>query len=297
MTASVSLITPSYHRDFDACRLLCESIDTFVSGFDKHYIVVSDDDLPLFSPLAGNRRVVVSASSLLRTSLSQFPRWLTWKKRRYWWGPGIGLPIYGWHLQQIRKLAMTLAQPSARVMCIDSDNCFCRPFDVAGVAGTPKAPLYSDAGGVNDTRPEHIVWWQNSYRLLGLQPPALPGDDFIGQMIVWDKEAVKNILGRIEKASGVPWWKALARVRRFSEYMLYGVGVMTDPELSGRHERVAETGCLTYWGGPALDAREFAGFVGQLTGSHSALSVQSHTGTSIEVIRNFVLGNKTIPAD
>lgn len=289
MTAGVSLITPSYHRDFDACRLLCESVDAYVSGFDVHYIVVSGDDLKLFAPLAGPKRRIVDGATLLPPELVALPKFLSWKNRQFWWAPGIGKPVNGWHVQQLRKFAMAPAQPGARVMFLDSDNCFCRPFD-AGAMGSGRAPLYRETGGVNATRPDHVVWWSNAHRLLGLDVPALPGDDFIGQMIVWDTQTVRETLARIERATGLSWWKALCRTRQFSEYMIYGVAASSDPEAAARHAAVTESPCLAYWDGPALDAAGFDRFVGGLRSDQSAIAVQSFTGTSIEMIRHFALG-------
>jgi hypothetical protein len=200
------------------------------------------------------------------------------------------LPIYGWHLQQMRKIAMTLAQPSERVMCIDSDNCFCRPLDLSAMASSPKLAHHVAAGDINPTRPSHVRWWQNAHRLLGLSVPALPGDDFISQMVLWERRAVATMVKRIEGASRLPWWQALARIRHFSEYLIYGVAVANDPELAQRHERVSQSPCLTYWEGPALDRGAMAAFIEGLAPGQTTIAIQSHTHTPIEVIREAALG-------
>ena len=62
---SVAIATPSYSGDFERCRLLCASIDRFVSGHAVHYLLVEDRDLELFAPLAGPRRQVIPESALL----------------------------------------------------------------------------------------------------------------------------------------------------------------------------------------------------------------------------------------
>ena len=135
-----------------------------------------------------------------------------------------------------------------------------------------------------------MEWWRNAYRLLGQTAPALPGDDFVGQMIVWEKASVEAMVARIEAASGTTWLRALARIRDFSEYMIYGVAVITDPALAARHEAVSSSPCLAYWDGPALDAASFPGFVAKLGPRQAAVAVQSFTRTPIEVIRAFALG-------
>ncbi len=52
---TVSLITPSYWRDFERCALLCESIDRYVTSFARHYLVVADDDVRLFAKFLPHR--------------------------------------------------------------------------------------------------------------------------------------------------------------------------------------------------------------------------------------------------
>lgn len=285
MNADFSLVTPTFRGDLESCRLLCDSVDAYVSGYDRHYLVVTDEDAALFSSFASDRRVVVTESTLLPQTLWPLPGLLKWKGRQYYWAPGIGLPVYGWHMQQLRKLAMTIRQPSARVMCVDSDNCFVRPFDLARELNTGKSPLYTDPGGVNPERPHHVVWQRNAYRLLGIPEPPLPGNDYVGQMIVWDKQSVGSILARIEAVRKLPWWKALCRARNFSEYILYGVGVMNDPALRDRHEIVTESLCHSYWSGPALDEAGLATHVAGMADRQCAISVQSHTTTPPSLMR------------
>jgi hypothetical protein len=289
MEQGLSVVTPSYAKDFESCRLLCDSIDRYATGFVRHYVVVGSEDLARFSVLAGPRREVVDAATLLPGAFWRLPALVSWRGRRLSHGPGLGWPIYGWHLQQLRKIAMTLAQSSARVICIDSDNCLVRPVDLAAMAGGEQSPLYFEPGGVNATRPRHILWWRNAHRLLGLAEPSLPGPDFIGQMIVWDKASVVAMTERIERSTGRCWWQALGRVRDFAEYMIYGAAVTSDPVLSARHRPVNTSPCLVYWDGPALDAATLPEFLARLQPHHCAIAIQSFTATPVALIRSFAL--------
>lgn len=289
MPAKVSLVTPSYVRDFESCRLLCDSIDAFVTGYDRHYILVADSDLELFSRLGNEKRLVLPDSVLLPDGLRPLPAFMKWKGRQYYWAPGAGLPVYGWHVQQLRKLAMGLLQSCERVMCIDSDNCFVRPLDVGKVAGDFLSPLYADIAGVNPTRPSHVLWQKNAYRVLDMAEPPLPGNDYIGQMIVWDRDSLQTIIERVEKASGMPWWKALCKARDFSEYILYGVGVANNPSLAGRHDLVERSLCATYWNGPALDATGINAMIDGMAPDQYAIAIQSHTTTDPALIRRIAL--------
>jgi hypothetical protein len=286
MSLPVSIITPSFSRDFEACRLLCETIDTYVTGLTDHYVVVTKSDLELFRPLAGPRRHIVPEATLLPGRLHSIP--IKWKGRRYRWTPG-ALPVYGWHVQQLLKFAMALSQNNPRVMFIDSDNFFVRPFDLAAFAGGETVPLQVDREAVVAGKARHAAWLETAHRLLGLPAPDLPADDFIGQMIVWDVETMREILRRVETNAGEPWWKALIRARAFSEYMIYGAAVTSDPALGATHRIVTEHPCRSYWEGPAMGERELKRFAAGLRPDQSALGVQSFTGTPIELLRAIAL--------
>lgn len=281
MSVPVSIITPSLARDLEACRLLCDTIDAYVTGFDVHYIVVSAGDMPLFAPLAGPRRRVVDEATLLPRALVRLP--FKWKGRRYSWAPGTR-PVYGWHIQQLLKFGMTLQQANPRVIFIDSDNFFVRSFDLAAFAGGATVPLQTDRGAV-DTHLPHAQWLANAHKLLGLPAPVLPADDFIGQMIVWDADVVREILRRIEAHAGLPWWKALLRVRSFSEYLIYGAAVSSDTALAARHRVVTDPPSISYWEGPAMGEGDFRQFIATLRPHQSAVGVQSFTGTPIAMLR------------
>jgi hypothetical protein len=290
MGVAVSLITPTFSGDLESCRLLCDSIDAFATGYDKHYLVVADADLPLFQSFRSPKRDVLPDSVLLPGALHPLRAFLKWKNRQYYWVSGAGLPVYGWHIQQLRKIAMTLSQPCPRVICIDSDNCFVRPFDAAKAAAGPRSPLYLDRGAITSKLPNHVLWQKNAYHMLGRQEPPLPGNDYIGQMIVWDRESLQQIVARLETVTRRAWWKALCRVRHFSEYILYGVGVMTQASLRERHELIEHSMCATYWSGPSLDTDGVRSLIAGLDETQYAIAIQSHTATSPAAIREAVFG-------
>ena len=81
----VALLTPTYGRDLELCTLLCESVDRHVGSFSKHYLLVPDCDLPLFSHFESERRSVLPASKFLPKWLRPLPRIVQRKRRQYWW--------------------------------------------------------------------------------------------------------------------------------------------------------------------------------------------------------------------
>ena len=91
----VALLTPTYGRDLEICTLLCESVDRHVKSFSKHYLLVPDCDLPLFSHFASERREVLPASKFLPRWLRPLPRIVQRKRRQYWWSLRTR-PVSGW---------------------------------------------------------------------------------------------------------------------------------------------------------------------------------------------------------
>jgi hypothetical protein len=279
MSLPVSIITPSLARDYESCRLLCDTVDRYVTGGFTHFIVISATDRPLFAHLEGPNRRLVDEATLLPRSLISLP--VRWKNRRY-----------RWHVQQLLKFSMAISQPNQRVMFVDSDNFFVRPFDLAAFAGGATIPLQLDPGAVDGRDADHVTWLENAHRVLGLPAPELPANDFIGQMIVWDAAIVREILARIETHTGTAWWKALGRLRHFSEYMIYGAAVAANPAWRARHHIVTEPPCLSYWNGPALDAAALQRFAADLRPHQSALGIQSFTRTPVDLLRALALPAK-----
>ena len=282
--SSIGLVTPTYWRDRDLCTLLCDSVDRYLSSYVKHYLVVADEELPLFNRFNGARRVVVPSSHLLPAWLRPLPRFVQRKKRRYWWSLRAA-PVSGWHVQQILKIAAVSRFPEERCCILDSDVVFFRRFDLSALQRPNPAPLYSVPGAVNATEPLHPAWVRSSHHLLGLGEPAFPAADFIGHIITWDRLATRALIERIEAVTGLDWVEALCRTRDFSEYMLYGYFVQHNPRHMTEHVASSRQQCLSYWGTDALDARTVGRMLGSAGDDYVAFSAASISGTPVDVIR------------
>jgi len=134
LARSVALIAPSYCGDFERFSLLCDNIDRRVVGYERHYVIVSDDDMPLFQAFSSGRRIVLPSSRLLPRWLRLTPRARLRNGRKIWWSFR-ARPVHGRHVQQILKIAAAVEMPVQRFCLIDSDNVFVRPFDVGAYAG------------------------------------------------------------------------------------------------------------------------------------------------------------------
>lgn len=282
----IALLTPTYQKDLDRFELLCESLDSVVTGFERHYVLVNpDSDVEYFQRFASAKRVIIPASALLPKWLWSAPAWFKRNGRRVWLSP-FAPPIHGWHVQQLLKIAGVLAAPEDRTLILDSDNLFFRPFDVRDYAARDLTPLYVDRDHIQSDNPKHGVWARNAAKLLGLPEPAFPAHDYIGQAIVWDKATVRAMTERIEAVTGHSWQLALCRTRRFSEYLTYGAFVANAPEYAARHEEVTMSLSHPHWEDEELDAAKIAAMFATAQLRQVALCIQSYAGADIGEIRS-----------
>jgi len=279
----VALATPSHRGDLERVALLVETIDRRVQGYTLHYLIVHDEDLRLFQRFASARRVVLPFSEFL-------PRWLRraplvrWRGRRYYWSTRAA-PISGWHAQQLVKIEAAARIPEARACFVDSDNAFFADFDARTLAPPRPVPLRVRPKAIVDPRSRHASWTNSARRVLGLVLAPVPADDFIDQIVVWDRETVSAMIARIERVTGKPWAQALCRERDFSEYSIYGAFVAHDPRARAVHSLTSEGLCRSHWDATRLDVSGVARLIGSATPGQVAICVQSFGDTPLEAIR------------
>jgi Family of unknown function (DUF6492) len=290
----VALLTPTYGRDLELCTLLCESVDRHVTSFAKHYLLVPDCDLPMFSHFASERREVVAASKFLPAWLRPLPRIVQRKRRQYWWSLRTR-PVSGWHVQQYLKIAATMSLPYQRYCILDSDVVFFRNFDLSRYEYPNSIPLLNVEDEVTSEQVRHARWVETSHELLGLPTPPLPASDFIGHIIFWDQETTRAMASKIETVTNLHWIEALCRTREFSEYMLYGYFVQNDARYSAGHTPTGHTRCVSYWDQPKLSLHELNQLLCRAGKDDVAFSVASFSGTPVEIIRTAIEEARAIP--
>jgi hypothetical protein len=289
----VALLTPTYGRDLDLCTLLCESVDRHVGAFSKHYLLVPDCDLPLFSRFESERRSVLPASVFLPKWLRPLPRFVQRNRRQYWWSFRTR-PISGWHVQQFLKIAATITLPHQRYCILDSDVVFFRNFDLSRFEYPNAIPLLTRPDAVASSLTRHAHWVETSHQLLGLTKPPLPASDFIGHIILWDQQTTRAMASRMEAVTGLDWVEALCRTHGFSEYMLYGYFVQNDAGFSARHTLTSRSPCVSYWDRPKLGPGELNALLRSADDADVAFSVASFSGKSVEAIRAAIEENAAI---
>ena len=134
---------------------------------------------------------------------------------------------------------------------------------------------------------QHVKWHRNVSRLLGVDPDrTLPMDDYVGNVISWDRRLVLGALARIERTTGRPWHIAYTRARSVGEQLVYGLYV--DAVLGADAANVwvdDRSWCHTYWGPEPLAPADVEAFTRSMRDDDVAFSIAGYTDTAPEVTR------------
>lgn len=284
---TAAVVTASYAPDFERCRLLCETLDLHVSGAARHYILVEHRDVALFRQLEGPRRIVVDERDLLPRWLRAFDDPLSLFKRRVWLSLKTQ-PLRGWHVQQLRRIAIAAHAGEDVLVFCDSDVAFLKPFDCRAFWRDGRARLFRRDGVLaSEGHEEHRIWSRNAGSVLGIDPSSTSSHDYISTLIAWRRDTVLAMCGEIEKVHGRDWVEVVGSARKFSECIIYGRYV--DDLLQGAgHFHCSEEFCRVHWTGEALSDDGFRGFVAAMAPEQVAIGMQSFIGTDIGRIRRLI---------
>lgn len=206
---SYAIVTPSFAKDYERCRLLAESIMRNVEGA-QHYVLVDGIDLAQFRGLVDFGVEVIDARELMSTSFVRVPSTRLWLTPR-------GRVLRGWMTQQLRKLAFSRICPRENILFVDSDVAFIRRFDPDALTVNGKTPLFETEWH----NAESLNWANQSRRLLDL--PERPSTNGYVHPTFWRRSIVVDLLSTIERIGQRPWQHVLANQATLSEYTLYGV--------------------------------------------------------------------------
>jgi hypothetical protein len=285
--ATAAIVTASYAPDFERCRLLCETIDRFVSGMSRHYILVEDRDVELFRALQGPRRIVVSERDLLPGWLRPFGDPLSGFRRRIWLSLRTQ-PLRGWHVQQLRRIAIAAHVSEPVLVYCDSDVAFLKPFDCGNFWRDGRVRLFRrDNVITSDAESEQKIWSVNAGKALGIAEPAWSPHDYVATLISWRRDTVQAMCRRIETVHSRHWIESIASVRKFSECMLYG-RFADEVERGAGHFHAGEEFCRVHWTGEALSDDQFRAFVAGMSPDQVAIGMQSFIGTDLGRIRRLL---------
>lgn len=282
-----ALVTASYAADFERCRLLCETVDRHVMGASHHYLLVEHRDVALFRQLEGSRRTVIDERDLLPSWLRDIPDPTSLFKRRIWLSLKAP-PLRGWHVQQLRRMAIAEKIEQETLVYVDSDVAFLKPFDCARFWRDGRLRLFRrDDALLAPGHENHRVWSANAAAVLGIAAPDISPHDYISTLIAWRRSSVRDMLARIEEISGRHWVEAVCARRKFSECMIYGRFV--DEVIDGAgHYHGSEEFCRVHWTGTPLSDAQFEAFVAAMSPEQVAIGMQSFIGTDLGRIRRLV---------
>lgn len=280
-----ALVTASYLPDLERCRLLCETVDRQVSGLSMHYLLVEGGDVRAFRALEGPRRRVVDERDILPSWLWSLRDPTTLFRRRVWLS-GRTAALRGWHVQQLRRIAIVAGIGEDTLVSCDSDVAFIRPFDCGTFWRGDRLRLFRRDGAL---AAPHLGaqrrWSEAAGRALGLV--GVSQHDYITTLIAWRADAVRRMIEHIESVHGRHWIEVFAGSRDMSECMLYGR--FADEALAGEgHFHDDAEFCRVYWGGPALDEAAMRNFVETAAPHQVAIGMQSFVGTDLSRIRRLI---------
>lgn len=283
----VAIVTASYAPDFERCRLLCETVDRFATGFSKHYLLVEHGDVGRFRALESAHRIVVDERDLLPPWLHSLRDPTSLFRRRVWLSART-MPLRGWHVQQLRRIAIAAHAGEEVLVYCDSDVAFLKPFDCGAFARDRQVRLFRREGVIGKDSPaDHVSWSRNAATVLGIDTPAVSPHDYIATLIAWRRATVVAMCRRIEAETGRHWVAALGAKRKFSECMLYGRYV--DEVLRGEgHFHGREEFCRTHWKGAPMSDDEFNAFIDGMGAGQVAIGMQSFIGTDLGRIRRLL---------
>ncbi|MDB4151070.1 DUF6492 family protein [Pseudomonadales bacterium] len=238
---STALVTPSWLPDIERCRHLIESADQFASGFDHHYVLVDAQDEKTFRKVLSREVEIVVKETLL-------PSWLHQSSlSRKWWWSLRALPVRGWILQQVTKLAITQAVAEEACCFADSDTRFVRPFAAQDLWQGDSLKFF------RDERKQHFYeskryqnWYGFAAKQFGLGDEQQLDGAYIAQLTAMRKDCVAEMFAQIEERNQRGWMDVLLRTIDFSEFILYGVFI-DECTNDDRHIGIENGLCHSSW--------------------------------------------------
>lgn len=284
-----AIVTASYAPDFERCRILCETIDRQATGYDCHYILVDAPDADLFRQLEGPKRRVVLDTELLPWWLKRMPAALSPGGRRLWLSP-VTAPLHGWHVQQLKRIAIAAHVEEDGLLYCDSDTALVKPFDVDSIWEGDDIRFFREQDAPTDA--DHPRWVRHTARALGLRGDIRNDSSYVTTFLAWKRRTVLDMCDHIERTHHRPWISVVGSTRKFSECTLYGWFV--DEVLQGEgHAATSTMLCPMKWADPTPSEAELEAFIAELQPEQVAVGVQSFIPMDVEKFRSVVVDADT----
>lgn len=282
-----AIITPSYAPDFARCRLLSQSIEQYISPSTTHYIIVDQQDLALFQQLSKPNTEIITKESLLPWWIKRIPL------KNNWWFSFKTLPIRGWIIQQIIKIAIAHHIQEDVLVFVDSDVAFVRPTNLSDFSQENKVRFFRLPG--KDNLESHYKYHLSTCRLLGLPPTNYLGARYISQIISWKRDNVLKLCAHLEKVSGKNWLETLGNSLQLSEYILYGAFIDHILKEESGHYEDERILCHEYWDPEPMSSEELNNFWTEISPEHLAVMISAKAGIPVEDYEKFLSSSSQSP--
>ncbi len=274
----LAIVTPSYHIDYEPCRLLVDSVNRYVEDSIIHYLIVPKNDYYLFRHLESYRTKVLFQEDFL-------PRWIIpFPISKKWYLSLKTLPVRGWIRQQIVKLSIGELLPEPFFLIIDSDTFFVKKFCLENFVREDNISLYCEP--LKNSIPEFDVWQRTSADIFNLNGFNTISDIYVAPFIFWKKQILKSMFHTIEIKQNKSWQRVLCGQLRLSEYTLYGIYVsqVLGLDNSGHYnDPVKHT--HDYYDHVPLSLAGLVEFKKKMKEHHVAVSISSKSLTRLNDIR------------
>lgn len=275
-----ALITPSYYKDFEYCRLQCETIDRFIEPPYIHYLIIDKRDRQQFSVLKGPRRIIIDSESILPWWIFQIPLvksgWLSLKS----------LPLRNWIVQQLKKIAIAQYIQEDVLLFLDSDTAVIRPFQCTMYEKEGLVRLFRVPNNANT--PAQHPWQRTAGKLLGLPIQDYYGAGYIGNPITWLKSNVLKLYDTLEKVGGKPWIESIISQWNLSEYILYGIFVDQILKETSGHYYDSTSFTVEYWNPQDLSQNQRNNLIRSVKPDQKFVMINSKARIEIELYRQIV---------
>jgi hypothetical protein len=275
----LAVLTPSFRGDAALFAELHRSVLANTGRTVVHHVVVPPSDAHLFRQYEGPRcRVWTHRDVLPRYCLSvPHASGLTLNLRRPW------LPVRGWVVQQIMKLAGTAVIDARAVLIADSDAVLVREPRLDEFIANGRLWHYRREHAVTARMERHVLWHNVARNLLGLPGVAMPPlPDYVSPLTVWDPIVVRSLLAHIEESTGRDWVDAFAGRLHVSEFVVYGLFVDHFVDGSAPRDTVL---CHNYYERVPLGPADAVAFADQMPSDALGVMISSHSGTRHDVRR------------
>jgi uncharacterized protein DUF6492 len=273
----LAVLTPSFRGDASLFADLHESVLANTAPAVVHHVAVPPSDAHLFRQYEGARCRVWTHRDLLPRYCISMPHasGLTLNLRRPW------LPVRGWVVQQLMKIAATAAMDARAVLIVDSDAVLLRELTVEQLVREGRLRHFRRDRAVTADMKRHLLWHKVARRLLGVPGSASPpAPDYVSPIAVWDPAVVRDLMAHIVDCTGREWFDAVAGELHVSEFMLYGV--FADLVLSDMAPFEGPL-CHNYYERVPLSLEDAHAFAGQMPANALGAMISSHSRTARDV--------------